>query len=84
MPSDREELALTLNGKKANLRRADFEHLATSLGLSATQSHRAIARMCKAFQSNLDEAIDTSFLSKGFQTRFRELAMARLSVFNVE
>lgn len=84
MPSDREELALTVNGKKANLRRADFEHLATSLGLSETQSTRAIARICKAFQSRLDEAFHVSFLSEGFQTRFSQLAMARLSVFNVE
>lgn len=63
---------------------ADFTHLATSLGLSTTQSHRVIARMCKAFQANLDEAFDASFLSKGFQARFREMAMSRLSVFDVE
>ena len=34
MPEDKEELALTLNGKKNNLRKKDFELFAEKLGIN--------------------------------------------------
>ena len=80
MPTDLEESALTINGKKANLGKRDFDCLALSFGLSESQGRRAVERTCKAFRTSLDESLDASFLSAGFKERFRELAISRLAV----
>ena len=82
LPSDREELALTLDGKKSNLRADSFARFAASLRLSDIQRRRAEARILDAFRKNLPVALDASFLSTGFKRRFRALADERLSCFS--
>ena len=82
LPSDREELALTLDGKKSNLRADSFARFAASLRLSDIQRRRAEARILDAFRKNLPAALAASFLSTGFKRRFRALAGERLSCFS--
>ena len=83
MPEDREELALSLDGKKANLRAGNFARFAASLRLSETQRRRAEERLMARFHANLDDALESSFLSQGFQDSFRSLALANLASFGV-
>ena len=45
MPSDKEEMALTLNGKKQNIRRKDFLILAETCGIQPKSAEKMIAKV---------------------------------------
>jgi hypothetical protein len=47
MPEDLEETALTINGKKNRLRRADFDELAEKLGLASKSADRVYRKFEK-------------------------------------
>jgi len=79
LPADKDELALTLNGKNRNLRASDFRIATATMGLTDVQYRRLTARMLASVKDNLEEAISRSFLSKGFIKRFRELVHANLN-----
>jgi serine/threonine-protein kinase HipA len=61
-PSDDEELALTLEGKKKKLKPEHFQHLAEGLGLNQRQINNTYKRFLKA-RKKTDEWLDKSFLS---------------------
>lgn len=61
MPQDKEELALTLNGKKSNIKRADFEQSMSSSGLAPKVIENIFAKFARAEQQWYD-FIDISFL----------------------
>ena len=48
LPADKEELALTLNGKKNKLKRINFEQFAVSMDLTGVQCNRALDRILNA------------------------------------
>ena len=73
MPEDRDELALTLNGKKRKLGVADFASFAGSIGLTTMQSERANKRILAAISRHLGESLSSSFLSDGFKGRVSRL-----------
>ena len=82
LPADKDDLALTVNGKKRKLRAEDFRAAATTMGLTSVQYSRLTQRMVESVRKNLDEAIKRSFLSKPFIKRFRALThdtLTRLS-----
>jgi len=78
-PDDKEELALTLEGKKKKLRKSHFEHLGLGLGLT----ERQMAASLKRFERNKSLAfkwIDNSFLSDGFKNEFKGLMNQRYAL----
>jgi len=79
LPTDRDDLALTINGKNGNLRLGDFQTAAATMGLTSVQCERLVHRMVDLVKKNLDEAIDRSFLSPGFVGRFRLLVRDTLA-----
>ena len=79
LPTDRDDLALTINGKNGNLRLGDFRTAAATMGLTSVQCERLVHRMVDLVKKNLDEAIDRSFLSPGFVGRFRLLVCDTLA-----
>jgi serine/threonine-protein kinase HipA len=75
-PDDKEELALTLEGKKKKLRRANFEHLGKILGLNEKQ----IEGVFKRFNERKSIAlrwITKSFLSGEYKEKYKELLEQR-------
>jgi len=62
MPEDLEESALTINGKKNRLKRADFDELAAKLGIPAKSSERVYAKFVKK-QTAMLELIGQSFFA---------------------
>ena len=71
MPEDDEELALTLNGKKKKIKRADFEKAMLDSGMD----EKAIEKLFKKFAKTLPKwyaLIEESFLPKDMMTAFRE------------
>jgi serine/threonine-protein kinase HipA len=78
LPKDEEETALTLNGKKKNLGRKDFDALAESLGVNAKARENAYARllgMGKPWSSLLAECP----LPGPMRKRYAELASDRIA-----
>lgn len=79
-PDDKEELALTLSGKKKKLKREHFEQLAKDLGLNDKQ----IKGVFKRFEKNRPKAIDwidKSFLSKEMKIAYKEMLDVRYKRF---
>lgn len=79
LPSDEDDLALTVNGKNRNLRASDFKSAAATMGLTQVQYRRIVERIASGVRKHLDEAMDRSFLSDGFADRVRKLIESRLS-----
>lgn len=75
-PEDKEELALTLLGKKKNLKREHFVQLGEGLGLTSKQIKGTFNRVLK----NKPKAfgwIDQSFLSEDLKASYKEILSER-------
>ena len=81
LPADKDDLALTVNGKNRQLRASDFKAAALTMGLTEVQHRRICGRIVAEVGKHLDEAIDRSFLSGDFIARLRALTAANLSLF---
>lgn len=79
MPEDKEESALTINGKKSKLKRNDFNVLATSLKIS-DKALEAIYKRFEAVLPNWSSWIKQSFLSKETQLEYLELISEKHSL----
>lgn len=76
VPEGTEELALTLVGKKKNLKRENFESFGEGLGLNPKQIKGAFNRMLKNKSIAL-LWIDRSFLSNDMKTAYKEVLEKR-------
>ncbi len=79
LPSDNEETALMLNGKKRNLRKKDFIAFANSIGITENASLKMIKSLCSK-QEAYNELIDNSLLNEGQRQTFKELVDKRISI----
>ena len=77
-PEDKEELALSLSGKKSNLKLNDFLRSATTMGLEANVVLRLIDNMRKAIPK-WKSLIHSSFLSEDMKDRYEHLIMSRMN-----
>ena len=84
LPADKDDLALTVNGKNRTLRVSDFKVAAATMGLTSVQYRRLTGRMVAAVREHLDEALARSFLSDGFVDRLRKLVAHTLSVLALD
>lgn len=76
-PNDKEELALTLNGKKKKISRYDFE-TAFSQHLDEKQQKNVVKKMEKAYPKWM-EFIDISFLNDKFKSGYKEIIIERFN-----
>ena len=76
-PADQEELALTLNGKKKHMIRADFTTAFNTLKLDEKQQHNLFNKMIKA-QPAWVETIENSFLSRNLKDQMIDLINERV------
>ena len=77
MPEDKEELGLTLNGKKNNLRKKDFGLFAEKLGVTQKTKEVIINKFISS-QQTLNKTIDASFLKDDTKILYKELIEQRL------
>lgn len=82
LPHDKEELALTLQGKKKKLNKADFEKFGENLELTNRQIDSAFARMQRNKPIAL-RLIDKSFLSDKMKTAYKHLLESRYKQINL-
>ena len=77
-PNDKEELALTLNGRKSNLQLNDFLKAAMTIGLEENVVKRLIINMHKVV-SKWQQLIRDSFLSEEMKDQYEKLVLSRMS-----
>ena len=77
-PEDKEELALSLSGRKSNLKLNDFLRAATTMGLEENVVLRLIDNMRKALPK-WKSLIHSSFLSEDMKDRYERLIMSRMN-----
>ena len=76
MPDDKEESALTINGKKSRITKGDFDTLASSMDIN----EKVLFRIYNKFNSVLPtwiEFIKQSYLSKAMQDKYIQLIKAK-------
>lgn len=78
-PADKEELALTLNGKKKKIKRNDFKSAFTSSKLEERQQENIFKKMEKALDKWMN-FIEISFLSNEFKKAYKELIQERFFI----
>lgn len=76
-PKDKEELALTLCGKKTKLRISDFLSAAKTMGLEENVVQRLITSLHKALPK-WQQLIQESFLSEEQKQAYEEFIVSRL------
>ncbi|HWR02106.1 MAG TPA: HipA domain-containing protein [Chlorobaculum sp.] len=72
MPSDDEDLALTLNGKKKRITFKDFKTALTTLSVDEVVQERLFRKFNKA-RPVLEQLIDRSFLGKELRSAYKDL-----------
>ena len=80
IPDDKEESALTINGKKSRITKGDFDTLASSMDIN----EKVIFRIYNKFNSVLPtwiEFIKQSYLSKAMQDKYIQLIKAKHQSF---
>ena len=79
IPADNEQLALTANGKKQNLRRKDFLVLAETIGIPQKSAEKMIDKIVK-LKNGYIELCTTSYLPDDMKTALEELIAQRIAV----
>jgi serine/threonine-protein kinase HipA len=78
-PEDKEELALTLEGKKNKLTKGDFIKLGHSLDLNDKQINVVFKRF-KSKQQEIIKIVNTSFLSEKMKENYIEIVLKRSAI----
>jgi serine/threonine-protein kinase HipA len=82
MPEDLEESALTINGKKNRLKRADFDELASKLSIPVKSSEHVYAKFAKK-QPEMLELVERSFLPDEMKGLYTKLLIERMERIDV-
>lgn len=81
MPEDEEQLALTLNGKKRNIRRKDFMEFAKKCDISEKSADNMIKKICMLKESFLEKCED-SYLSVELKEKTKKLIEERIDIIS--
>jgi serine/threonine-protein kinase HipA len=79
-PKDKEELGLTLNGKKKKIKLADFKLLAESLQINEKVYSNSFKRFSNKNKEVMD-LIDRSFLNAEMKKAYKDIWMRRQNIF---
>ena len=82
LPEDEEQLALTLNGKKKNIRKKDFFALAQSLELPEKSAENMLKKLCTLKEKFLEQC-DESYLSGEQKTDMKQLIVQRIETITI-
>ena len=78
-PADKEELGLTLNGKKRKIKRSDFITAFTLLKLDSKQQENIFRKMDTSMPAWI-KFIDLSFLSKEMKAAYKDLIQKKSEI----
>lgn len=77
-PADEEEMALTLNGRKKNLKKLDFVAAMNTLKVEEKQQENIFNKMAKALPK-WQELIDRSFMSAAYKEQYKTILAERMN-----
>lgn len=77
-PTDEEEMALTLNGRKKKLKKQDFVAAMNTLNVEEKQQENIFNKMEKALPKWY-ELIDRSFMSAAFKEQYKTFISERMN-----
>ena len=78
-PDDKEEMALTINGKKKNIGRKDFIRLIEKYKISE-KVYNGLVKVLVSFQMKIEELIDHALISEELKVAFKEQINKRLQL----
>ena len=81
-PTDAEELALTLNGRKNKIQKKDFIAAMANSGLEEKQQSNIFNKMSNALPLWLD-LINRSFMDEAFKAQYKVILSERMSRLNL-
>ncbi len=81
MPSDQEQTALHLNGKKNRIKKIDFISLGVHIGLTEALVEKIIRKYDQAMLKQFEEYISISFLSDEMKEKLNTLIFYRFKIF---
>lgn len=76
---DHEELVLSINGKKSNIKQKDFEDFAKNIGLSQ-KSFQFITDKIFAKKEDMFALINNSYISKKLKEKYINLIEERINI----
>lgn len=79
VPADKEQMALTVNGKKRNIRKKDFLALASSMGL-AEKTTTGLMKRIAGLKDEYLRMIEESYLSDEMKKTFIDLTEKRIAI----
>lgn len=82
LPEDNEQLALTLNGKKRNIRRKDFVKFAENCAIPVKSANAMLDKLCSLKDTFLT-LCNNSYLPDEFKNKVKELIIQRTSVIEL-
>ncbi len=83
MPADKEQMALTVNGKKRNIRRKDFIALADNVGIKQIVAEGLMKKIIKCKETFINE-VRESYISEKMKDELINLIGKRLKVFETK
>lgn len=81
LPADEEQLALTLNGKRRNIRKKDFRTFAENCGISDKSAQNIMKKVCSLRDKFLEQC-DDSYLPDELKQNMKELIKIRIEVIS--
>ncbi len=82
VPLDKEEFAITVNGKKSNLKRNDFDKLSISLGLTE-KTKVSIYKKYSSIYNDWESIIVKSFASQSLKEEYLSLILSRMNAISL-
>jgi serine/threonine-protein kinase HipA len=79
MPEDREEMALTINGKKAKIKKSDFIELGKNLKMNNKSIENSFSRIYESIPK-MKKVIESSFMSNSLKKAYLKLIDSRAKV----
>lgn len=79
MPEDEEQMALTLNGKKRNIRKNDFMKFAETCGITEKSAKNIMSKICSLKEKFMQQC-DESYLSEELKLKTKELIEQRIGI----
>ena len=80
LPEDTEQMALSLNGKKKNIRKKDFYELAENLGISSKVAE-GLVKQVLSYRDKFSDIIEEAYISDDMKNDMISLMNARMGVF---
>lgn len=79
-PGDKEEMGLTLNGKKNKIKLADFKVLANNLGIKEKVYYNSF-KLFSSKNEEVSELIDCSFLDAKMKKNYKQIWNGKQGIF---